>query len=52
MQEVQVDRMNALEYYVKMQDKALEKLNEKLKNKGIIKGNLVLHYNSKLDKTF
>ena len=47
-----MDRMKALEYYEKMQDKVLARVNEKVKEKGITKGNLVLRYNSKLDKTF
>ncbi|MCO5594736.1 hypothetical protein L7F22_048769 [Adiantum nelumboides] len=52
LQEVQLDRMSALEHYGQMQEKALEKINEKVKSKGIKKHDLVLHYNSKLDKTF
>ena len=47
-----MDRMKALEYYEKMQDKVLARVNEKVKEKGITKGDLVLRYNSKLDKTF
>ncbi|MCO5614358.1 hypothetical protein L7F22_068637 [Adiantum nelumboides] len=52
LQEVQLDRLNALQHYEKMQDKALGKINKKIKDKGIEKGDLVLRYNSKLDKTF
>ncbi|MCO5582167.1 hypothetical protein L7F22_036057 [Adiantum nelumboides] len=52
LQEVQLDQMSALEHYEKMQDRALEKINKKIKEKGIVKGDLVLQYNSKLDKTF
>ncbi|MCO5576352.1 hypothetical protein L7F22_030161 [Adiantum nelumboides] len=52
LQEVQLDRLNALQHYEKMQDKALGKINKKIKDKGIKKGDLVLRYNSKLDKTF
>ncbi|MCO5614809.1 hypothetical protein L7F22_069093 [Adiantum nelumboides] len=52
LQEVQLDRMSALEHYGHMQEKALEKINEKIKSKGIKKHDLVLRYNSKLDKTF
>ena len=52
LQEVQLDRMSALEYYEKMQDRKLEKVNKKIKSKGIAEGDLVLRYNSKLDKTF
>ena len=52
LQEVQLDRVNALDYYEKMQDEALAKINKKIKNKGIMKGDLVLRYNSRLDKTF
>ena len=48
----QLDRMSAIEYYKKMQDRALEKANKRVKEKGITKNNLVLHYNSKLDNTF
>ena len=47
-----MDRMKALEYYEKMQDKVLARVNKKVKEKGITKGDLVLRYNSKLDKTF
>ena len=35
-----------------MQDKALVRENQKVKRKGILQGDLVLRYNSKLDKTF
>ncbi|MCO5549036.1 hypothetical protein L7F22_002502 [Adiantum nelumboides] len=52
LQEVQLDRLNTLQHYEKMQDKALGKINKKIKDKGIEKGDLVLRYNSKLDKTF
>ncbi|MCO5579123.1 hypothetical protein L7F22_032975 [Adiantum nelumboides] len=52
LQEVQLDRMSALKHYGQMQEKALEKINEKIKSKGIKKHDLVLRYNSKLDKTF
>ena len=33
---MQLDRMAALEYYEKVQDKALEKVNKQIKNKGIV----------------
>ena len=52
LQEVQLDRMKALAYYEKMQDTKIAKINEKVKAKGIKEGDLVLRYNSKLDKTF
>ena len=52
LQEVQLDRMVALEYYEKMQEQALAKVNQKIKNKDIKGDDLVLRYNSKLDKTF
>ena len=52
LQEVQLDRMKALDYYEKMQEKVLARVNEKVKAKGIKEGDLVLLYNSKLDKTF
>ena len=52
LQKVQLDRMSAIEYYERTQDRALEKANKKIKKKGIAKGDLVLRYNSKLDKTF
>ena len=35
-----------------MQDKNADRVNEDLKENGIVKGNLVLKYNSTLDKTF
>ena len=44
--------MKALAYYEKMQDTKIAKINEKVKAKGIKEGDLVLRYNSKLDKTF
>ena len=44
--------MNALKHYEHIQERALEKVNKKVKDKEIKKGNLVLRYNSKLDKTF
>ena len=43
LQKVQLDRMSALEHYEKMQDRALEKINKKIKDKGIKEGDLVLH---------
>ena len=52
LQRVQLDRMSAIEYYEKTQDRTLEKANKKIKEKGIEKVDLVLCYNSKLDKTF
>ena len=52
LQEAQIDKMSALDYYTKIQDWALEKINKKIKEKGISKGDLVLRYNSKLDNTF
>ena len=52
LQEVQLDRVRALEHYEMMQDKALARENQKVKRKGILQGDLVLRYNSKLDKTF
>lgn len=52
LQEVQLDRMKALDYYEQVQKKALARVNEKVKEKGIKDGDLVLRYNSKLDKTF
>ncbi|MCO5574899.1 hypothetical protein L7F22_028693 [Adiantum nelumboides] len=52
LQEVRLDRVSALEHYGQMQEKALEKINEKVKSKDIKKHDLVLRYNSKLDKTF
>ena len=52
LQEAQLDRMSALDHYSKMQERALERINKKIKKKGIFEGNLVLRYNSKLDNTF
>ena len=42
----------ALEHYENMQDVALKHINAQVKSKGILKGDMVLRYNSKLDKTF
>ena len=52
LQRVKLDRMSALEHYEKMQGQTIEKMNKKVKDKGIKEGNLVLRYNSKLDNTF
>ena len=52
LQEAELDRTSALDHYTKMQDRALEKINKKIKKKGILEGNLVLRYNSKLNNTF
>ena len=52
LQRVKLDRMSALEHYETMQGQSLEKMNKKVKDKGIKEGNLVLRYNSKLDNTF
>ena len=52
LQEAQLDRMSALDHYSKMQERALERINKKIKKKGIFEGDLVLRYNSKLDNTF
>ena len=42
----------ALEHYMKMQERNMQRVNEKIKDKGIHKGDIVLRYNSRLDKTF
>ena len=47
-----MDRCVALEHYENMQDVALKCINAQVKSKGILKGDMVLRYNSKLDKTF
>ena len=52
MQQVQSNRMRAVDYYEKRQEEALAKENDKIKGKGIRKNDLVLRYNSKLDKAF
>ena len=52
LQRVKLDRMSTLEHYEKMRGQTLEKMNKKVKDKGIKEGNLVLRYNSKLDNTF
>lgn len=52
LQEMQLDRGRALEYYMKWQEKKIEQANEQVTNKNIEKGDLVLLYNSRLDKTF
>ena len=44
--------MSALDHYSKMQERELERINKKIKKKGIFEGDLVLRYNSKLDNTF
>ena len=38
--------------YEKMQSQAFEKINKKIKDKGIKEGNLMLRYNNKVDNTF
>ena len=52
LQKMQLDRSIALEHYEQMQDKNAERINVELKDKDIGVGDLVLRYNSKLDKTF
>ena len=47
-----LDRSIALEHYEQMQDNNAERINVELKDKDIGVGDLVLRYNSKLDKTF
>ena len=44
--------MRAFDYYEKRQDEALAKFYEKIKGKRMKKNDLLLRYNSKLDKTF
>ena len=52
LEEAQLNRSLALEHYESMQDAAPKRVNAKVKSKGIVKGDLVLRYNSKLDKSF
>ena len=52
LEEAQLNRFLELEHYESMQDVALKRVNAKFKSKGIVKGNLVLRYSSKLDKSF
>ena len=52
LQQVQLDRLQALEHYEMMQEENLKRVNAKIKSKGLVKDDLVLRYNSKLDKTF
>ena len=49
---VQLDRELAFEHYERMQLKRQEKENEKVKDKDIKKGDLVLKYESNLYSTF
>ena len=42
LREAQLDKMSALDHYTKMQGRALERTNKKIKEKGISKGDLVL----------
>jgi len=51
LQKMQLDRSIALENYEERQDNSAKKINVELKDKDIGVGDLVLRYNSKLDKT-
>ena len=44
--------MSALDHYTKMQDRALDKIHKKIKEKEVLEDDLVLRYNSKLGNTF
>ena len=52
LQELQLDRVKALEYYEQLKKKHIDSVNAGIKDKGINEGELVLRYNNKLDKTF
>lgn len=52
LEQAQLDRSVAFEHYNRLLDKTVERFNEKVKNKDLKVGDLVLRYNSKLDKTF
>ena len=52
LQEAQLDRLRAAEYYAKVQERNQERVNRKFRDKDIGVGDLVLRYNSQLDHTF
>ncbi|MCO5603134.1 hypothetical protein L7F22_057281 [Adiantum nelumboides] len=52
LQCLQLDRALALEHYEQVLKTSQAKANSKVKDKGIKKGDMVLHYNRKLDSTF
>ena len=52
LHKAKLDKMSALDHYSKMQGRALERINKKIKKKGIFEGDLVLRYNIKPDNTF
>ena len=52
LQTLQLDRDLAFDHYARVQMKRHEAENEKMKEKGMEEGSLVLRYNSKLDSTF
>ena len=52
MQSLQLDRVLAFEHYEQVLKTSQAKANDKVKDKGIKKGDMVLRYNSKLEKTF
>ena len=52
LEEAQLNRYLAIEHYESMQDASMKHVSAKFKRKGIVKGNLVLRYSSKLDKSF
>ncbi|MCO5608154.1 hypothetical protein L7F22_062360 [Adiantum nelumboides] len=52
LQCLQLDRALALEHYEQVLKTSQAKANAKVKDKGIKKGDMVLRYNSKLDRTF
>ena len=46
-----LDRDVALQHYMQVREESIKRANEKVKDKGIEEGDLVLRYNSRLDKT-
>ena len=52
LQEMQLDRGRALEYYMKCQETQIEQSNKQVTDKNIEKGDLVLRYNSGWIKPF
>ncbi|NHV87711.1 hypothetical protein, partial [Escherichia coli] len=50
LEKAALDRDLALQHYVQMREDSIEMANEKVKDKGIEEGDLVLRFNSRLDK--
>ena len=51
LERASLDRDVALQHYMQVREESIKRANEKVSDKGIEEGDLVLRYNSRLDKT-